>query len=111
MNQHTGKKSSVAGQGELKRPDLTPYLASTTRLRCFGPILPIDSKNMEHHQEGIVFNLPFEHLCVDAQYPKNTAIFWLSRSGASKCGFLGFIFIYFNGFRGLFVKNEGFILL
>ena len=39
VNQHTGKKSSVAGQGELKRPDLTPYLASTTRLQCFEPTL------------------------------------------------------------------------
>ena len=38
MNQHTGKKSSVAGQGELKKTRFDP-IASTTPLQCFGPIL------------------------------------------------------------------------
>ena len=39
VNQHTGKKVQWPDRVNLKRLDLTPYLASTTPLPCFGPML------------------------------------------------------------------------
>ena len=38
VNQHTGKKGSVAGPRRAKK-DPIPYLESTTPLRCFEPTL------------------------------------------------------------------------
>ena len=49
------------------------HLASTTSLHFSSQCESFDSKTMENHQEGALFNLPFEYLCVDA--PQKTPIF------------------------------------
>ena len=61
-----GKKELVAGQCELKKTRFDPIFSINHTFAMLRANVTLNSKNIEPHQEGVVFNLPFEHLCVDA---------------------------------------------